>query len=107
MEKVFKDKFYKLTKNTIDNIQSLKECLDQVRHDGYALDLEEFEEGVVCVAAPVFNFMKKVIAGISISAPIMRVSKDRLINEFAPLVKAAANSYLLSLGIKIRNNSFL
>jgi len=78
----------------------LKECLDQVRHDGYALDLEEFEEGVVCVAAPVFNFMKKVIAGISISAPIMRVSKDRLINEFAPLVKAAAKQLSFKFGYK-------
>lgn len=100
MEKVFKDKFLKLTKNTIDNIQSLKECLDQVRHDGYALDLEEFEEGVVCVAAPVFNFMKKVIAGISISAPVMRVSKEKLINEFAPLVRTAAKQLSFKFGYK-------
>ncbi|MCA1933654.1 MAG: IclR family transcriptional regulator [Calditerrivibrio sp.] len=99
-EKVFKDNFVKLTKNTIDNVESLKEHLDNVRQTGFALDLEEYEEGVVCVAAPVFNFMKKVIAGISISAPIMRMSEEKLVKDVAPLVKNAAKQLSFKFGYK-------
>jgi DNA-binding IclR family transcriptional regulator len=100
LEKAFKGSFVKLTPNTIDNIDKLKEELEKVRQNGFALDLEEYEEGVVCVAAPVFNFMRKVIAGISISAPKMRMPEEKLIKEIAPFVKNAAKQLSFKFGYK-------
>lgn len=82
--------FLKLTKNTINNIQELLEDIKQVREKGYALDLEEYEEEVHCIGAPVLNFMGKVIAGISVSGPKVRMDYDRIEKEIAPaLIKAA------------------
>ncbi|MEF3254057.1 MAG: IclR family transcriptional regulator, partial [Deferribacterales bacterium] len=100
LEKKFKDKFVKLTPKTIDNLDDLKKELELVRERGFALDIEEFEEGVVCVAVPVFNFMRKVIAGLSISAPIMRMPEEKLIKEVAPLLKNYAKQLSFKFGYK-------
>ncbi len=46
--------------------------LDEVKQRGYALDDEEREEGVVCIAAPVHDYSGRVVAAISISGPAGR-----------------------------------
>jgi DNA-binding IclR family transcriptional regulator len=65
------------TSHTITCLDSLKKELAQVRKQGYALDNEECEEGVRCIAVPVWNFSGEVAAGISLSAPVTRLDKDR------------------------------
>ena len=52
--------------------------------------IEEYENDVHCVAAPVLDFMGKVIAGISVSGPKVRMSMERIENEIAPLLIEAA-----------------
>lgn len=64
-------------KTITDKDEFLKE-LSQVRQNGYALDLEENEYGITCVAAPIFDHLGKVIAAVSISGPTMRMTEDRL-----------------------------
>lgn len=100
IEKFFGNNFVKLTPNTIDSPERLKKELEEIRQKGYALDLEEYEIGVVCVGAPVFNFMKKVIAGISVTAPTMRLSEEKLVKEVAPIVKNAAKQLSFKFGYK-------
>jgi IclR family KDG regulon transcriptional repressor len=53
----------------------LKEHLKAVRTQGYAVDDEENERGIRCVAAPVFNEAGKAVAAISISGPAFRITK--------------------------------
>jgi IclR family acetate operon transcriptional repressor len=53
----------------------LKEHLKTVRTQGYAIDDEEKERGIRCVAAPIFNETGKAVAAISISGPAFRVTK--------------------------------
>jgi len=67
----------KLTDNTIVTMDSLKTEIDQVRKQGYALDNEECEAGVRCIAVPVRNYSGEVAAGISLSAPVARLGKER------------------------------
>jgi DNA-binding IclR family transcriptional regulator len=69
--------FPKFTNNTITSMESLKKEIAQVRKLGYALDNEECEEGVKCVAVPVRNYSGEVTAGISLSAPVTRLDKAR------------------------------
>lgn len=82
--------FRKLADKTIPNIDELLKDITNVRECGYALDLEEYENDVHCVAAPVLDFMGKVIAGISVSGPKVRMSMERIENEIAPLLIEAA-----------------
>lgn len=68
----------KKTKNTITDSANLKTHLKMVRSQGFAIDDEENEEGIRCVAAPVFNQQGQVFAAISISGPTVRITKKLL-----------------------------
>jgi DNA-binding IclR family transcriptional regulator len=61
------------TPNTIVNVETLQAELEKVRQTGYALDQEEHEPQVVCVAAPILNHSKIVLAAISVSGPAQRM----------------------------------
>jgi DNA-binding IclR family transcriptional regulator len=70
--------FPKFTDHTITSIEALKKELLQIRKQGYAMDNEECEAGVRCIAVPVRNFSGEVVAGISLSAPVTRLDKQRI-----------------------------
>lgn len=65
----------KRTKNTIIDPTQLKDHLKLVRAQGYAIDDEENEKGIRCVAAPIYNEVGKTVAAISISGPAFRITK--------------------------------
>jgi IclR family transcriptional regulator, KDG regulon repressor len=69
-------KFEKFTGNTIADKETLGKHLAQVRKNGFAMDQEEIEEGLSCIAAPIKNHRAKVIAGISVSGPTSRMQAD-------------------------------
>jgi IclR family transcriptional regulator, acetate operon repressor len=64
------------TPNTITDPEVFLAELDRVRDRGYALDLEEQEEGVTCVAVPLLP-TNGPVAAISISGPTGRLGPDR------------------------------
>jgi len=57
-----------LTENTILEKEAFFQSLDQIRERGFAIDDEENEAGISCVAKPVFNKEKMPIYAISISS---------------------------------------
>jgi DNA-binding IclR family transcriptional regulator len=69
--------FPRYTGHTITDIESLRKEIDQVREKGCAMDNEECEEGVRCIAVPILNYQGQVAAAISVSAPITRMDKKR------------------------------
>jgi len=77
----------RLTKNTITTPASLYAELEEIRARGYAIDNEENEEGVRCVAAPVRNYTGTVVAAVSISGPTFRVKAEGIPALAAVLVK--------------------
>jgi IclR family KDG regulon transcriptional repressor len=78
------------TSNTITDKQELMEHLKLIGHQGYAIDNEELEEEVKCVAAPVKDYTGQVVASICVSGPIQRMSDKRIQDELINLVKNAA-----------------
>jgi IclR family acetate operon transcriptional repressor len=65
--------FPQMTEHTIVNPEALRTELETIRHQGYAYDQEEAENGICCVAAPVKGLEGDVIAAISISGPAPRI----------------------------------
>lgn len=66
-----------LTPATITDPERLMEEIRRVREQGYAIDNEEVEEGLVCIAAPIRSLDDEIIGSISLSGPSIRVSNQR------------------------------
>jgi len=62
------------TKNTFADLHLLKEHLKVIRKQGYAVDDEETEIGLRCIAAPVI-FEGNVVSAVAISGPSLRLNK--------------------------------
>jgi DNA-binding IclR family transcriptional regulator len=92
----------KRTENTIIDSIQLKEHLKAVRTQGYAIDDEENERGIRCVAAPIFNEAGKAVAAISISGPAFRVTKKVVQETLKKEVMEAANKISQRLGFRER-----
>jgi IclR family transcriptional regulator, acetate operon repressor len=69
--------FEAFTEHTITTAEDLRADLDQTRVRGFAIDNEEKNVGMRCIAAPVFDMNSEVVAGISVSGPISRVAQDQ------------------------------
>lgn len=66
------------TDTTITDSGQLQQELEKIRQQGYAIDNGEQEEGVCCLAAPVYASQGKVVAAISISGPSSRVDSRHI-----------------------------
>jgi IclR family acetate operon transcriptional repressor len=85
------------TPNTITEIGRLKEELDVVARQGFALDLEEFDLGVCCVAVPYFDSHQVVQGAFAVAAPRSRFDEER-IDLLRGLLQQAANRAQALLG---------
>lgn len=88
----------KYTPNTICDPDALRRELKAVRERGYALDLEEHEPGVRCVASPIFGPGGSVVAGLSIAGPSNRLPKRLLQGKLAEATMSAAREIGRRLG---------
>ena len=77
------------TEHSLTTLNQLKREVDVTLKRGYSLDNEEFNLGVRCLAAPVFDADGVVIAAIGITAATVRFTKER-IPEIATKVRAVA-----------------
>ena len=92
----------KRTGNTITDYNQLKEHMTLVRKQGYAVDDEENERGIRCVAAPIFNEAGKAVAAISVSGPAFRVTKKSVQEKLKKEVMETALRISQRLGFRGR-----
>lgn len=88
----------RLTENTVTNLEVLERHLQEVARRGYAVDDEELEYGVRCVAAPVRDYSHRVVAAVGLSGPVSRFPIERIEQELVPLVKEAGIKISQRLG---------
>lgn len=85
------------TEHTITSKDQFIKEMEQVRKVGYVFDNEEHEEGIRCVAAPVFNHHGEVVYAISATGPLTRMD-DRRIEKILPLLKEAGSEISRRIG---------
>lgn len=89
--------YKKFTARTLESTDQLLPLLAQVRQRGYAEDNQEMEEGLLCVAVPVFDRFGQAIAGLSLSFPMMRYDEKQHA-DYVAMLHRAARALSLQLG---------
>ena len=85
-----------MTERTVVNPERLKDILEGVRRDGYAMVEEELEIGLRSIAVPVRGASGNVLAALNIGAHAARVSNRKMKEEFLPvLLKGAQDLSIL------------
>ena len=87
------------TSRTLTDAGDLQEDLRRIRQQGYAVDDEEMEYGVRCVAALIRQSPRVVLGAISISGPVARMTPEHLA-RLGVQVRRAAEEISTGLGFR-------
>ena len=85
------------TRNTITDLPALEAELERIRIQGYAIDDEEYDEGLRCIGAGVRDHSGRVVSALGIGGPVTRITPER-VEELARLVMTAATGLSRRLG---------
>ncbi len=80
----------KLTDNTLADREALLAELKNISRQGFAIDNEEFMDGMVAIAVPVPDQKGRFVAAIAFHGPTMRLTIDAAIEKKQVLFTAAA-----------------
>jgi DNA-binding IclR family transcriptional regulator len=83
------DNMGKFTENTIVDRAEFIRHLKEVAKRGYAIDNEEYNPDVRCVAVPVRDYTGRVVGGICVCGPSFRMTDELLKTKIIPVVKGA------------------
>ncbi len=89
--------FIKHTNKTLENTEQLLAELSKVRDFHFAEDIEEQEPGIRCIAAPIYDRFGQIIAGLSMSFPIIRFEEERK-EEYVHLLHQAGKNISEQMG---------
>lgn len=87
----------KKTDKTIVDYEEMLRVLEEVKRNGYALDDEENEKGVRCIAACLKSYQNEVNYAFSISGPTSRMTRER-VKELSVDVKKVQEELSRELG---------
>jgi IclR family KDG regulon transcriptional repressor len=91
-------RFEQYTANTITDRSRLLEEFARIRKDGFAVDDEEYIEGLVCFGAPIFDFDGIPVAAVSISCPKYRYDPVKHLKLYVGLVAEAGRNISTMMG---------
>nr|WP_236838563.1 IclR family transcriptional regulator [Caldalkalibacillus salinus] len=89
----------KHTEYTMIDKDAFIKALIEVKKQGYALDLEENEYDIRCIAVPIFDHARHVIGAVSVSGPSVRMTHDRL-EQLQPLMIETGQHISKRLGLR-------
>lgn len=87
----------KFTRFTIDTWDKLNRELMKIRERQFAIDRQEYELGLICVAVPVYNCENRVVAALSAAGPSDRFKEDHLLN-YLEILKNGAEAIRMKIG---------
>lgn len=78
------------TRRTLTDPTALRQALEEVRHQGYALVEAELEDGLISVAVPIRDRSRAVVAAMNVSANALRVDRATLLEDVLPRLQQTA-----------------
>ncbi|MEH7247686.1 IclR family transcriptional regulator [Neobacillus niacini] len=83
-----------ITDKTITKKETLLKQLESFAEQGYSIDDEENEEGLYCLAAPVYGVDQTIQAAISVAGPKERMlkHKDRIVKKLLETAREISGS---------------
>ena len=79
VEQVLEHGMPQYTQNTLNSIDRFMENMNQTREQGFALSLQEFEEGINAIAVPILDHRNQPIASVAVAGPSYRLTKEKMI----------------------------
>ena len=74
------------------------EAMAEVRKKGYAIDNEEYGRGVICIAAPVYDYSGEAVAAIGIASLTVNHSLCELVDSYVDILLKQVNGLSRELG---------
>ena len=99
VERIIREGLAPRTPQTITDPTRLMRTLDTIRQRGCAIEDEESEIGMRCIAAPIRNDAGEVVAAVAVAGPASRLSK-KTIADFIPHVIESADRISARLGAR-------
>lgn len=78
------------TSRTLTSKDTLLQCLEQVRQQGWCIVDQELEQGLRSIAVPVYDASGQVLAALNVSTHAGRVTRAELEQRFLPIMLAAS-----------------
>lgn len=88
-----------VTARSITDLSRFLHEIERTREQGFAVDNEENEVGVRCVAAPIFDHSDRPAAAVSVSSPVLRLPLSE-VPRYGQKVVDAANAISARLGYR-------
>lgn len=83
------DPLERKTDNTITNPDDLIRAIATVRSEQFAVDAEEFMDGMIAIAVPILDGNERLVATLSFHAPTIRFTVEKAL-EYLPALHSAA-----------------
>ncbi len=83
--------FTPFTDKTITDKERFVDTLDVIRSTGIAMDNEEYERGVICIATPLISNSGRPVGAISVSGPKSRMTREACDKIISALKVTAGN----------------
>lgn len=86
---VSQQSYHRFTDKTLTSEAALRADLDLIRSRGYAIDDEEHEPGIICIACPILTSGGRMLGAISVTGSTTRMNLNQL-ETWVPRVRHVA-----------------
>jgi DNA-binding IclR family transcriptional regulator len=99
LDSLYPDNTFEIfTPQTHASKDALSRELEDIRRQGYAIDNEEYDREVRCIAAPVRDYSGNVVGSLSVSGPVSRMTSEIIHNEYVTCLLQHSNKLSSELG---------
>jgi len=74
------------TQYTIRSKEGVLKDLELVREQGFSISMQEYEDGINAVAAPILNAENRPLAAVTVAGPAYRLTKEKML-EIGPSIQ--------------------